>query len=279
MLERLTFLVRARGYDAVVLQRELISTLPTLENLIPGPRIFDIDDAVYLRRGGHAARHAARSSFGVVCGNRELARRFSAWASRIAIIPTGVDTTVIRPLPEPPVPGPPVFGWIGTSANLPYLTDIAPSLQRVLEEVPGSEFHVIADRRQAIPEKLRPLARFTRWRPGIEADVLPRWTVGIMPLPDDAWTRGKCSFKLLQYLAAGIPAVASPVGMNGEVLAQDDVGHAAQCQEDWFDALRELLTEPAIARAKGARGRALVERTYSLQQVARQWRATLENWF
>lgn len=278
LLERATFIGRARGHDAVVLQRELISTLPTFEHLLPGPRILDVDDAIYLRRGGHAARHAARASVGVVCGNSYLADHFSSWCDRVAIIPTGIDTEALRPQ-ESREPGmPPVIGWIGTSANLTHLDAVAASLERVLASVPGSTLHIISDQPDAIPARLMPSVRFTRWRPGIETTELPGWTVGIMPLSDSDWTRGKCSFKLLQYLAAGIPVVASPVGMNCDVLAQADVGHLARSDDDWVDALKELLTDEERAGVMGANGRMLVEQRYGLTRIARQWREVAERW-
>jgi glycosyltransferase involved in cell wall biosynthesis len=276
--ERLTFIARARGRDAVILQRELISTLPTIEGLLPGPRILDVDDAIFLRRRGRAARHAARCSIGVVCGNGYLAEHFAAWCPRVAVIPTGIDTKALQPSPARDPELPPSIGWIGTAANLQYLHPIANSLRRALAAVPGCELHIICDSARDLPPELRGHIRFTRWRPDIEVAELPRWNIGIMPLADNSWTRGKCAFKLLQYLAAGIPVVASPVGMNGEVLAEAAVGYAANTNDDWTSALISLLTDPDGARTMGANGRRLVERRYSLTEIAKRWRDTAGSW-
>jgi glycosyltransferase involved in cell wall biosynthesis len=113
------------------------------------------------------------------------------------------------------------------------------------------------------------------WHPGFENDLLPRFTIGIMPLADNEWERGKCSFKMLQYLAAGVPVVVSPVGMNEIVLEAAQVGYAASSIQDWVDALICLLDNIDLASALGANGRKLVEKEYSLKQVAHQWRLAL----
>jgi len=109
------------------------------------------------------------------------------------------------------------------------------------------------------------------WRPGIENDLLPRLTIGIMPLADSEWARGKCAFKMLQYMAAGIPVVASPVGMNAEILASSSVGLTAQNNDQWVESLSTLLQFSEAAESMGANGRQLVEKKYSLPVVSSKW--------
>lgn len=279
MFERAScILPKVTGYDAVILQRELISTLATIETFIPGRKILDVDDAIYLHRKGVAARHAAKISIGCVCGNSVIAERFSDWSENVAIIPTGVDTNKIKPQLKSPCLGKPIIGWIGTSGNLKYLERVSQGIKSALDAVPESEFQIITDNPEKIPVLLKPYARFIPWEPDIENSLVPQWTVGIMPLDDGEWERGKCAFKMLQYMAAGVAVVASPVGMNRDILQQDDIGFGARNGDEWAESLVMLLRDPDMARRLGQKGRALAERCYSLEVVSQRWRHVLTSW-
>ncbi|MGH8402356.1 MAG: glycosyltransferase, partial [Gammaproteobacteria bacterium] len=100
--------------------------------------------------------------------------------------------------------------------------------------------------------------------------------IGLMPLEDSEWTRGKCAFKMLTYMACGVPVVVSPVGMNAQVLAKGDIGFGVSNQTEWVDALSALLAQPELARRKGAVGRAVVEQYYSVAVLADQFAAILK---
>jgi len=271
LMERLTFLYRSRGYDAVILQREMISTLPTLERLLPKPRVLDVDDAIYLHRNGRAAEYVARSCSLVICGNHYLAEKFSQWNSNVVVIPTGVDTDQLRPIVNRDTTESPIIGWIGTAGNYNYLELIEPALKKVLTSFPDTRLQIISNQFPAFLAHFGEQLDFKLWRPGIENDLLPRLTIGIMPLTDSEWARGKCAFKMLQYMAAGIPVVASPVGMNAEILASSSVGLAAQNNEQWVESLSTLLESPETAESMGENGRQLVEKKYSLLVVSSKW--------
>jgi glycosyltransferase involved in cell wall biosynthesis len=277
-IERLSYIYRVNHFDAVILQRELISTLPTIEHLIPGRKILDIDDAIFLHRGGRAAKHAAVSSFGVVCGNGYLAEHFSKWNERIAIIPTGVDIERMKPWFSHIKPDRKRIGWIGTSGNMKYLEPMAKSILRATKVVPNAEFHIIADSMASVPQELRSITHFTPWYPGIEYVEVPKWHVGLMPLHDGKWERGKCAFKLLQYLAAGVPAIASPVGMNIDVLSNQKSGFLAKGSKAWETAIIDILTDDSGAEEMGINGRKLVEEQYSLTVVSTKWRELFDEW-
>jgi len=271
LVERLTFLHRSRGYDAIILQREMISTLPTLERLLPKPRILDVDDAIYLHRNGRAAEYVARSCSLVVCGNHYLAEKFSQWNSNVVVIPTGVDTEQLRPIVNRNTTEAPIIGWIGTAGNYRYLELIEPALRKVLAGFPNARLQIISNQSPTFLEHLGEQLDFRLWRPGIENDLLPRFTIGIMPLTDSEWEHGKCAFKMLQYMAAGVPVVVSPVGMNKFVLEAAQVGYGARSTQDWVDALIHLLSDPGLASVLGANGRKLAEKEYSLKLVAMSW--------
>ncbi|MCI5211075.1 MAG: glycosyltransferase [Candidatus Electrothrix sp. ATG2] len=277
-MERFTFLYRSTGYDAVILQREMISTLPTLEKLLPKPLIMDVDDAIFLYRNGRAAKYVAAACSLVVCGNQYLADKFFQWNSNVVVIPTGVDTDRLRPIANRNINATSsIIGWIGTSGNFSYLESIEPALRKILSSYPTTRLQIISNQFPTFLKYLGEQLDFKKWYPGIENDLLPHFTIGIMPLPDNEWARGKCAFKMLQYMAAGIPVVVTPIGMNAEILASCSVGLAAQNNEQWLEALSTLLRSSTIAESMGANGRQLVEKKYSLAVVSLKWQHVLKS--
>ena len=276
LTERLTFALRSRGYDAVILQRELISTLATVESLLPGPRIFDVDDAIFLYRGGKAAKRISESSALVVCGNEYLADNFSRWNRNVAIIPTGVDTDRLRPRTGDGERGPLTIGWIGTVSNFPYLEQIKPALATVLKTHRTASFRIVSSEKPGFLTELGDQLEFVRWRPGIEETEIPGFSIGIMPLEDSAWTRGKCAFKMLQYMAAGIPVVASSVGMNNKLLAQADIGIGVSSVDGWADALNQVMSDAGLRQRCGENGRRVAVSGYSLTRIAAMWKQQID---
>jgi glycosyltransferase involved in cell wall biosynthesis len=256
---------RSWRHDVTLFQRELVSTLLTLEPLARRPAVLDVDDAIYLLRGGVAARGLAERCVAVVCGNAYLAETFSRWSKRITILPTAVDA-------ERFVPGPPaaelVVGWSGSSGGFGYLRAIEPALREVLRAWPKARLRVVAD----APPELRSLpaaqVEFIRWSPEIEVAALQGMAVGLMPLEDSPWARGKCSFKMLTYMACGVPVVVSPVGMNVEVLAKGAVGLAASSAAEWAGAIGGLLEDAVLRRAMGEAGRRVVLGEYARSVIA-----------
>lgn len=277
LLERLTFLYRSKDYDAVILQREMISTLPTLEWMLPKPLVLDVDDAIYLYRNGKTAKYVARSCDLVVCGNRFLAEKFSQWNSNVVVIPTGVNTDLLQPIKNRVTEETLIIGWIGTVGNYRYLKMIEPALTKVLSSFPNVRLQIISSQFPTFLEHLGEQLDFRLWQPGVENDLLPRFTVGIMPLTDNEWARGKCSFKMLQYMAAGIPIVASPVGMNADILASKPVGLAARNNAEWCDAILVLLRQRQLCIEYGLAGRKMVEEKFSLNAVSDLWAEVLSD--
>ncbi len=248
--------------DVTLFQREMVSTLTTLEGFTRRPRLVDIDDAVHLFNNGRTARRLARLADLVIVGNAWLADAWRPWASAIEILPTAIDTGAypISSLPERPV-----IGWIGVSANLRYLEGIASSLAEMLRRFPGASVAVCCDK---APDLGHVPFRFVPWSAAAEMPFLAGLSIGVMPLEDGPWERGKCSFKMLQYMATGRPCVVSPVGMNNDILAQGEIGFAASNAAQWTEALSALLADRKTAERLGAAGRALVERRYSVAALA-----------
>jgi glycosyltransferase involved in cell wall biosynthesis len=254
----------AQDADVCLLQRELVSTLCTAELRIRSPLVFDVDDAVFLHQRFQATDRMARHASLVLCGNAYLADHYQRFA-RVEIVPTAVDTQRFRPAPR--AGGRPVIGWSGSSSGFPYLLAIEPALRKVLQHHPEAVLHVVADRPPPFLTLPQDQVHYQPWHPDTEVQSLQQFHVGLMPLPDDPFTRGKCSFKMLTYMAVGIPVVVSPVGMNADVLKHGRCGLAAVSEGDWVDAIGQLLDAASLGEAMGAEGRRIVEAHYSAAQV------------
>ncbi len=274
LLQRLPPVLASRSADAVLLQREMLSTLYTLEGLTGRPRVLDVDDAIHLFRGGRTAERLARACDLVIAGNAWLAEVYSAWNRSVAVLPTAVDTDA---LPSAPYPAGPVVGWIGTSGNLRYLYAVEDALAAVLERFNRARLLVCCDASPTFRRLPGERIDVLPWSPGIEPTFFARIAAGLMPLEDGAWERGKCSFKMLQYMAAGRPVAVSPVGMNADVLAHGEVGYAARGRDEWVDALSALLVDPDRAAGMGRLGREVVEAHYSLRALAPRLAALLRS--
>jgi glycosyltransferase involved in cell wall biosynthesis len=268
--------------DVTWISRQLLPAFAPLQAMAKHPMILDIDDAVWLNTGGHRARDLARASDLVVCGNNFLAHQFSRWNTNITVIPTAVNTCWYRPRLAPagesPDHPPTLFlGWTGTSGNFPFLYAIERALMRVLQHCSHAKLLVVADRPPQF--KLLPESRveFEHWTPRTEQAALARMSIGLMPLADTDWCNGKCSYKMLCYMSAGLPVVVTAAGMNREVLALGNVGLSAGCEAEWIDALIALLEDANLRRRLGAAGRAVVEQRFSLQQLARQYAAVFRS--
>jgi len=269
-------------YDVVFLERELFSTdfvlLERLFRRIARKLILDVDDAIFLL---HPRKFDALvdMSDAVIAGNRLLAERIRPRNPNTVIIPTVVDLERYPQRNKSPGSGDrPVIGWTGLASNIPFLEIVQDAL-RELATRHDFELRIIAEsdaplRRlnlQGVP------VRFVRWSAEKEIDDLQRFDIGIMPLPDDEWSRHKCGLKLIQYLALGIPGVASPVGVNAEIVDHGRNGFLASSTAQWSEVLESLLTRPDQHRAIGAAGRATVEERYSLQAAFPLLLRTLED--
>lgn len=264
--------------DVSWLEREMLPGHLTLEPLLKRPMLFDVDDSIWLLSPGHgrAVAAIARRSTGVIAGNDFLAEWFSSRAPAVECVWTAVDTDRLTPAAERD--GPFTVGWTGTGSSLRYLRAISPTLSRFMTAAPDARLVVSAEAMVDLPGVPPERVEFVPWSPETEVEVLRRFDVGIMPLPDTDWTRGKCAFKMLQYMACGVPAVVSPVGMSAQVLAMADVGLAATGEDEWVDALMTLHRDRDLARTLGQAGRELAEKSFSVPVIARQLAAIMRRY-
>ncbi|MEN3279610.1 MAG: hypothetical protein V7607_750 [Solirubrobacteraceae bacterium] len=266
------------GCDAVLVQRGLYPMGPAwitgVLDGFGGRVVLDIDDALMsFSPSLAAASPATRWLYGPRQARRVLQRADAVTVSTSALahaLPDGRRADAI--LPTVPEPGryavarhgprrPLRVAWVGNAGNLGCLDPLRDVVRRLRADG-TAQLEVVCDRAWDGP------AGFRRWREADEPTLFARYDVGIMPLPDTAYTRAKAGFKLLQYLAAGLAVVASPVGANVEIVRTSAGGRLASDAADWEAALRELAAQPALRAAMGARGRAWLEGYADLEHQA-----------
>ncbi len=276
---RLRRLLAARDWDVLWIEKELFPWLPACaERWLARrgvPMVVDYDDAWfhrYDRHGNAGVRRllgakidrVMRAAAIVVAGNAYIARHATdAGARRVEIVPTVVDTDA-HGVAEPTAGRPFTIGWIGAPANARYLDPIRPALERACREA-GARLLIVGGG----PDALAGLPGERRaWNEAREAGDLADMDVGLMPLPDTPFERGKCGYKLIQYMAAGRPAIASPIGVNGTIVEPGRTGFLATSTDEWADALLALARDPGLRRRMGTVARARVEADYSLHAWA-----------
>jgi glycosyltransferase involved in cell wall biosynthesis len=169
------------------------------------------------------------------------------------------------------------MGWTGTSGNFSYLYSIERALMRVFDHCGQAKLLVVSDRPPQFNLLPESRVEFECWTPRTEQAAFARMSIGLMPLADTDWCNGKCSYKMLCYMAAGLPVVVTAAGMNREVLALGEVGLSAGCEREWVDALTTLLDNANLRRHMGAAGRTVVEERFSLQRLAQQYAAVFHS--
>jgi glycosyltransferase involved in cell wall biosynthesis len=264
-----------RAADVVVLHQIKLSALEArLFASLSRHRVFDVDDAIYVRkprRLGEAADDSPwrKRKFAATCrwvdvvaaGNDVLAGVARRTARAIAILPTSIDTGAYRPTTATAADAPTIV-WIGSPENLVYLEMLRPALARLSVRYPTLKLRVICSR---FPDWSEVNVERIAWSTATEAESLAAAHIGVMPLTDDEWARGKCAFKLLQYMAAALPCVASPVGANTEAVLEGVNGFHARTTEEWERHLESLIRSPELRARLGAGGREHVESRYALR--------------
>lgn len=282
-VRRLGRLLAAGRYDLLWIEKELFPWLPAgVERLVTAglPYLVDFDDARWHRYGRHDSALVRRLLSGkldavmrraeaVIAGSRYLADRAeAAGARRVHRIPSGVELDDYPPAdalaPDRPPDAPFTVGWIGTPFTARYLGLVAGPLAELTAD-PGTRF-VAVGAGSALPAGIE--AEVRPWSREDEVDELIGFDVGIMPVPDEPFERGKCAYKAIQYMAAGRPVVASPVGAAPDVVAEGETGFLADTGDEWMEALERLRTDPDLRARMGRAGRARVEARYCTEVLS-----------
>lgn len=276
-LRRILHLFKVKQYDLLWIEKELFPDLPswveTWLNRLGIRYVVDYDDAIFhnydlsrnpLRRClAEKIDSVMRSASVVVCGNRYLADKAQLAGSKaVEILPTVVDLDrySVRPAESSSFL---TIGWIGSPATAKYLSLVAPSLRLLAEKFP-LKLCVIGAKAEV--DGVEVVSR--QWSELSEVRDIQSFDIGIMPLEDSPWERGKCGYKLIQYMACGIPVVGSPIGVNQEIVRHGENGYLASTPDEWVAALSDLIADSARRNHMGTVGRRLVEQEYCVQVVA-----------
>jgi glycosyltransferase involved in cell wall biosynthesis len=267
-------------YDVILVHRAACLAGPAaLERLITvfrKPIIFDFDDAIYLPNTSHANRFfgwmkfpgktatLCRLSAHVVAGSNHLAEFARKHNSRVTVVPTSIDTDLYQPAPRNSNSDRIVIGWTGSSTSQTHLEMFADVL-RELAARRAIEIRVQSNRE---PNLAGVPFVWIPWSPETEVEELTRFDIGIKPMPDDPWSRGKCPMKEIQYMSMGIPTVCSAVGASREIIRHGENGFLASTRKEWLDCLTRLIDDPNLREVIGAAGRRTVEEQYSMRECA-----------
>lgn len=278
---RLTDLIRAWGYDLVFIHRESFPIGPPfierIFHLMGKPIVYDFDDAIFLQSPFATSNILERLKYpqkvGRICkisklvivGNKYLASYAKQFNPNVTIVPTLVDTNRYLPVEKSSNDKKVVIGWIGSRTTQGFLQQLASVFRTLSEKYPSLEISIVGGQ-MALSDV--PAVRQYTWTLQSEIDDIQQFDIGVMPLEDNEWTRGKCGFKLIQYMGVGIPAVCSPVGVNAEIIKDGENGFIANDQEEWVRKLSMLVEDPQLRKKIGQQGREVVEERYSIHLFA-----------
>ena len=265
-----------KKYDLIWIEKELFPWIPSkIENFflkLNIPIVIDFDDAVYHRYDQHSnfiirkflsnkIKSILKNSSFVIAGNQYIANYASkSNVKNVEIIPSTINTdkSIIKISNSNKDNF--IIGWIGSSSTSSHINEIRQALINLCREN-GTSFNAIG----VDKKKLNSLpVKIIKWSEDNELEEISKFDVGIMPLPNNPWERGKCGLKLLQYMAAGLPVVASPVGINNEIVNHGKNGFLAHSESDWIKYLKRLKNNPALRKKMGEESLNIVKKNYSL---------------
>ncbi len=278
-LRRVRNLLSLRKYDVVFIHREVSPFGPPIfawliTKIFKKYTIFDFDDAIWIPNASENNSKLTMlfkrfQNTGDICkwasvvsvGNKYLAEYAGKFNSRVVINPTTIETDDHHNVIKQHNNSVFVIGWTGSHSTLKYLNELYPILEK-LESKFNFEFHVIAD----VPPKFKLKSlRFVKWNKETEIEDLLKFNIGVMPLPDDIWSKGKCGFKALQYMALGIPAIVSNVGVNAEIVDHKVNGFVCNDQIDWEKYLELAITNPKLVEELSLHTRSKIVDNYSVK--------------
>lgn len=277
MLTNLAFrapgVIASRAADVTWLERNFVPGLDDCATLLKGPIVLDIDDSIWLYNplGASMIKRLVRRAEMVFAGNQFLANWCGEYCQNVRIVPTAVDSNRFRPRLQPKPEGAPfVVGWTGTSGNFHFLNMIEPALEQFLATFPSARLLIVADRPPSLPTLPQSQLDFVAWTAATEHLLLHEMDVGIMPIDDTDLSRGKCSFKMLQYMASGLPVIVSPFGMNRDVLSLGEIGLGPKTISEWMDSLAYYCRNPDEVASHGKNARAIVQCRFDVGFIANQ---------
>lgn len=291
-ISRVLDLLLIYKYDCVFIHREAypigFTFFETILSILSKPIIYDFDDAIFLPSSSRPnifidrfknpskIKKIIRMSNCIIAGNQYLADFALKDNKEVSVIPTSIDTEKYAPVHNFYIKErkkvPVVIGWIGSVTTSEFLNiiknpfiQLSRSFAHVIFKIIGSDFSIDA------------VAGIVNhhWSLATEVDDLRTFDIGIMPMPDNDWTRGKCGFKAILYMSMGIPCVSSPVGVNKEIMRDGINGFLAESERDWIEKLSLLIENPELRKKIGLQGRETIEQLYSVKVNASKFLETI----
>jgi len=289
--KRLYHSIQARNYDIIFIYREAFMIGTTLFERIlhiwGKPIIYDFDDSIWLNDTSDGNKHLAwlkntkktntivSLSHTVIVGNSYLAQYAKQFNNNVVIIPTTIDTKYHKPSQTNKHSDSICIGWTGTETTQKHYETIIPALENLYSIFGNSiSFRVISN--NTITHPILPIQNIS-WNANTEIEDLQAIDIGIMPLPNDEWSKGKCGFKGLQYMALEIPSILSPVGVNSEIITHGINGYLASTQAEWEHYLTILIQDAALRKRIGIAGRKTIENYYSIESQKQRYISIFRN--
>lgn len=236
--------------------------------------IYDFDDAIWINESIYNKKYLSvkflgkvaticKWSYEVSVGNSYLYDFAAKYSKNVIVIPTVVNTETLHARLQNHFVERPSVGWTGSFSTLQYLDIILPVLKELQEKIDFT-FYVIADRDPALPLKNYV---FIKWKAETEREDLLKFHIGLMPLTDNEYSKGKCGFKAIQYMSLGMPAIVSPVGVNKKIVDNGENGFICSTPQEWKDRIEQLLKDPLLRDKMGKEARMKIEKNYSVNST------------
>lgn len=270
ILENIPNVLESYKHDVTFIQREMMSTFYTLEGFTKSPRILDVDDAIFTSRNGRTAKKLAQAVDMVICGNDYLANWFEQYNKNIVIVPTAVDASKFYSLCRTNQTSERIYlVWSGTSGGYKFLikSGLVDALKLLQEKYANLYLRIISDLPPSFDLKQ---LEYIKWSEDNEVTYMQDCDIGLMPLDNDEFAKGKCSYKMLTYMSCGLPVIVSPVGMNEDVLKLGNIGMCARDKNDWVEAIEILINNTELRIKMGEIGREIIKSKFDLPIVAKQ---------
>lgn len=280
-LKRFFLMFQLSKYEFVFIHREASPIGPPIfefiiAKILNKKIIYDFDDAIWLVNTSNANKIVAQIkwpqkvesickwAYKVSCGNDYLASHARKFNHNVEIIPTTVDTEFVHNKTKNQETEKIVLGWTGTHSTVKYLLELEPILIKMQNKY-HFDFVVISNKE---PQFKSLKYNFISWNKKTEIEDLLSMNIGVMPLVDDKWAKGKCGFKAIQYMSLGIPAIVSNVGVNEKIVSHKENGFVCNNEEDWEYAIEELITNKTLRTQFGKKAQLAIEKNYS--KIAQQ---------
>ena len=257
--------LKSNKYDLIVIEHQAFPYLPFfleyISRMLNENIILEFDDAIYLTHPKKMPK-LIKMSKTIIVGNNFLKKYAVKYNKNVKVVPTVIDMRrYVEKGQGSRVKGEEgkiIICWIGLAYNIDYLKQLAD----VFRKLSGKIALKIISNKSIVIKGVNII--FKKWSNETEVEEIQSSHIGIMPLRDDEWSRGKCGLKLLQYMAAGIPAVASPVGVKKEIISNAFNGFLASTEDEWYEKLLKLCDDPELRKKMGNAGRKTVEEEYSI---------------